>query len=91
MKLSSKKIRQGLERLKARIGVDGLFREFGDDLPLRSEMFSVAQLEHHAETLAEWHQVDPRRGPDRLLARLAANEKILLEAYKLVTGEEKVF
>ena len=89
MKLSSNKIRQGLERLKARIGVDGLFREFGDDLPLRSEMFSIAQLEHHAEALAEWHQVDPRRGPDKLLARLAANEKILLEAYKLVTEADE--
>ena len=90
MKLSSKKIRQGLERLKARIGVDGLFREFGDDLPLCSEMFSVAQLEQHAEALAEWHQVDPRRGPDKLLARLAANEKILLEAYKLVTDADEL-
>ncbi len=89
MKLSSKKIRLGLERLKARIGVDGLFREFGDDLPLRSEMFSVAQLEQHAEALAEWHQIDPRRGPDKLLARLAANEKILLEAYKLVTEADE--
>ena len=89
MKLRSKTIRQGLERLKARIGVDGLFREFGDDLPLRSEMFSVAHLEHHAEALAEWHQVDPRRGSDKLLARLAANEKILLEAYKLVTEADE--
>ena len=85
MKLHSKTIRQGLERLKARIGVDGLFREFGDDLPLRSEMFSVSQLEQHAESLAAWHQVNPAHGPDRLLARLAANEEILLAAYKLVT------
>ena len=45
----------------------------------------MPQLEQHAEALAEWHQVDPAHGPDRLLARLAANEKILLEAYKLVT------
>ena len=85
LKLHSRTIRQGLERLKARIGVDGLFREFGDDLPLRSEMFSVSQLEQHAETLAAWHQVNPAHGPDRLLARLAANEEILLAAYKLVT------
>ena len=52
MKLRSKTMRQRLERLKARIGVDGLFRKLGDDLPLRSEMFSVAQLERHAEALA---------------------------------------
>ena len=52
---------------------------------MRSEMFSVAQLENHASALAEWHQVDPSHGPDRLLSRLADNEKILLEAYKRVT------
>jgi hypothetical protein len=85
LKLRRKTIRQRLERLKARIGVDGLFRELGDDLPLRSEMFSVAQLERHAEALAEWHQVDSLHGPDRLLARLAENETILLETYQLVT------
>lgn len=89
MKLRSKTIRQGLERLKARIGVDGLFREYGDDLPLRSEMFGGAQLEQHAQALAEWHQVDLRQGPDRLLARLADNEKILLETYKLVTDVDQ--
>lgn len=85
MKISSKTILQGLERLKARIGVDGLFREIGDDLPLRSELFSVEQLEQHAEALADWHQIDARHGADRLLARLASNEKVLLEAYRLVT------
>ncbi len=85
MKISSKTILQGLERLKARVGVDGLFREVGDDLPLRSELFSVEQLEQHAEALADWHQIDVNHGADRLLARLASNEKVLLEAYRLVT------
>lgn len=84
MKIRSKSIRRGIERLKARIGVDGLFREFGNDLPLRSEMFSLAQLEEHAETLAAWHELDPVRGPDRLLTRLKANETILREAYNLM-------
>ncbi len=84
MKLRSKTIRQGIERLKARIGVDGLFREFGNDLPLRSELFSLSQLEEHAETLAAWHEIDPRSGPDRLLVRLTDNQNILREAYKLM-------
>jgi hypothetical protein len=39
LKLRSKTIHHGLERLQTRIGVDGLFREFGDDSPLRFEMF----------------------------------------------------
>ena len=84
MKLRSKTIRQGIERLKARIGVDGLFREFGNDLPLRSDLFSLSQLEEHAETLAAWHEIDPQSGPDRLLVRLTDNQNILREAYKLM-------
>jgi cyclic beta-1,2-glucan synthetase len=78
-------IRERLDRFQARIGMDGLFRDFGDDLPLRSELFSAAQLEQHAESLANWHQISPRSGPDQLLARLADNERILLEAHQLVT------
>lgn len=84
MKFRSKTIRKGIERLKARIGVDGLFRDFGNDLPLRSELFSLPQLEVHAETLAAWHEIDPRRGPDRLLSRLTDNETVLRQVYKLM-------
>ena len=84
MRIHSKTIRNGIERLKARIGVDGLFREFGNDLPLRSDLFSLAQLEEHAHALAAWHEIDPRRGADRLLVRLTSNETILREAYKLM-------
>ena len=65
--------------------MDGLFRDFGDDLPLHSELFSGSQLEQHAESLANWHQISPRPGPDRLLARLEDNERVLLEAHQLVS------
>ncbi len=85
MKLSRKALRDSLARFQSRIGVDGLFRDFGDDLPLRSELFSGAQLEQHAESLANWHQIEVHSGPDRLLTRLADNERVLLEAYRLVT------
>jgi cellobiose phosphorylase len=53
--------------------------------PLRSELFSVDQLRQHAMELAARHQVSARRGPDRLLPRLAENERVLLSAYHLVT------
>ena len=85
MKWTRGLFRVRLERWQSRIGVDGLFREFGDDLPLRSDLFSGAQLEQHAESLAGWHQIDPSVGPDLLLARLTANEKVLLKAYQFVT------
>lgn len=85
MRFLQRPIWRGRERLTSRIGVDGLFREFGDDLPLRSELFSEKQLERHAEALAEWHEIEHRPGSDHLLARLADNERVLLDAYSVVT------
>jgi len=56
-----------------------------DEQPLRAELFSVAQLERHARTMAGWHEVSGRgRGADRLMARLAANEAALRDAYALI-------
>ena len=56
----------------------------GEELPLRAELFSVTQLERHAQLLAAAHEIGPRTSDDRLLERLAANETVLAEAYKLV-------
>ena len=63
-----------------------------DEQPLRAELFSVSQLEEHAKSLAGWHEVGRRRagsGPDRLLPRLRANERVLREAYEVVTDAVK--
>ena len=57
-----------------------------DGESLRSELFSIEQLKRHAITLAGVHRIDPRPGPDRLLPRLADNERILLAAYDSVTA-----
>ncbi len=51
---------------------------------LRSELFSLEQLKRHALTLAGQHRLDPRRGPDRLLPRLADNARVLLATYDVV-------
>jgi cellobiose phosphorylase len=53
---------------------------------LRSELFSIKQLERHAVVLAGQHKIDPSPGPDRLLPRLADNERVLLAAYDVVTS-----
>jgi cellobiose phosphorylase len=47
--------------------------------PLRSELFSVDQLRQHARQLAKGHRLVPAKDPNRLLSRLAANEKLLRE------------
>ncbi len=45
--------------------------------PLRSELFSIAQLAAHAELLATTHRVEERGGANELLACLERNEAIL--------------
>jgi cyclic beta-1,2-glucan synthetase len=52
--------------------------------PLRAELFSADQMEQHGRTLAAAHTVSPRRTRDRLLARLADNESVLVEAGNLL-------
>ncbi len=53
---------------------------------LRSELFSIEQLKSHALSLANAHRIDPHPGADRLLPRLADNERVLLAAYDVVTA-----
>jgi cyclic beta-1,2-glucan synthetase len=52
--------------------------------PLRHELLNIVQLRGHARELARWQKVDPRGGPNDLLHRLAANERVLLDVYDLV-------
>ncbi len=60
-----------------------------DESPLRSELFSADQMEQYGRTLAEWHKLSPKQGPDQLLARLAENEEILTGACNLLTATIK--
>ncbi len=53
---------------------------------LRSELFSIEQLKRHAIKLAGEHKLDPHPGADKLLPRLADNERVLLAAYQVVTS-----
>lgn len=53
--------------------------------PLRSQLFSVEQMERHGEALARQHQVRARAGPERLLGRLGENAGLLDDAYTLLT------
>jgi cyclic beta-1,2-glucan synthetase len=47
---------------------------------LRSELFSIEQLKHHAISLAIQHKVNPQPGPDKLLPRLGDNARVLMSA-----------
>ncbi len=52
---------------------------------LRSELFSIEQLKRHAVMLAGQYKIDLCPGPDRLLPRLAENERVLMAAYDVVS------
>ncbi len=57
--------------------------------PLRSELFTEEQLEHHARGLAAKHILISEHPSEQLLKRLAENEKILLEVHALLTDAVK--
>ncbi len=56
-----------------------------EEPPLRAELFSREQLAQHGRVLAASHQLTTRRGPDQLLARLAANAVLLASVRALLT------
>ena len=90
MEVSSKTVRGTFSRMWARLRGNDLAQKYaGDELPLRSELFSDDQMEQHGKILAGEHQLKPGRPRDRLLARLAENESLLLEVHNLLTEHVK--
>ena len=88
MEVSRKTVRGTLSRVWARIGGSDLAQTYAaDELPLRSELFSADQMELHGKILAGVHQLKLGRPRDRLLARLAENETLLLEVHNLLTED----
>src|SRR5450830_1212729 len=60
-----------------------------DELPLRSELFSAAQMAAHGGHLAARHQLSKKGGPDRLLARLTENGEIIAATCDELTAAVK--
>ncbi len=56
------------------------------EAPLRAELFSADQMEQHGLRLATADRLTPGRVPERLLARLAANQRVLIETCHLLTA-----
>jgi cyclic beta-1,2-glucan synthetase len=54
--------------------------------PLRDELYSGDHLAQHAKETACSFRIDTRKGQDRLLPRLADNEKVLLETHALLNA-----
>ncbi|MFH1156869.1 MAG: glucoamylase family protein [Pseudomonadota bacterium] len=62
---------------------------YGDETPLRSELFSSSHMEEHGKTLAGMHTLSKKHFPERLLARLAGNEGVLLDVRDHLIGDVK--
>jgi cellobiose phosphorylase len=55
------------------------------DEPIPSRVLSAAQMERHGRALARGHRLRQRSEPDRLLARVSANQAVLDRACTLLT------
>ncbi|MFH1143632.1 MAG: cyclic beta 1-2 glucan synthetase, partial [Candidatus Eisenbacteria bacterium] len=60
-----------------------------NEQPLRAELFSAAQMRQYGKTLAGCHAPARERAPDRLLPRLAENERVLIATRNLLTEAVK--
>ena len=60
-----------------------------DEVPLRSELFSAAQMAAHGKHLASRHVLSTKGGPDKLLARLTENATVISETCHELTAAIK--
>jgi len=80
-------LRQGWARLRIHSrGLDSPIEFAQTEAPLRAELFSSEQMRHHGRILAGTHALTRRRMPDRLLVRLADNERILIDTFQLIAA-----
>ena len=57
-----------------------------DEPPFRAELYNVDQLKRHGKALAASHQLATGAAPDKLIPRLAENERLLVHTHDLVTA-----
>ena len=90
MKVNITPIQEFISQLRISFLGDDLMHKYDDEkAPIRSELFSLEQLESYAKTLAKNHQLTIDKPSEQLLKRLAENEEILLEVHNLLTASAK--
>jgi len=63
--------------------------DLADEFPLRSELFSAAQMAAHGKHLASRHTLSNKGGPDKLLARLSENADVICDTCHELTAALK--
>ena len=90
MKVNITPIQEFISQLRISFLGDDLMHKYDDEkAPIRSELFSLEQLETYAGSLAKTHQLTIEKPSEQLLKRLAENEEILLEVHNLLTASVK--
>ncbi len=86
MKVNNAIFRKTLNNFSGYFRKKGLVEKHGtEELPLRSELFGSDQMKQHGTILAKSHELSRKRLPDQLLQRLAENETVLIDVYRLFT------
>jgi cyclic beta-1,2-glucan synthetase len=90
LKVNITPIQEFISQLRISFLGDDLMHKYDDEKPpIRSELFSLEQLESFARSLAAGHQLTSEKTSEQLLKRLADNEVILLEVHNLLTASAK--
>lgn len=89
MKVTAATVIDMLSRLRVYFRTTTDPRDYGDEEPFRSELYSSEQLNSHAIATAGAHRLQAARPADQLLKRLADNEQTLLEVRNLLVGNVK--
>ena len=82
-------VQEFLNQMKLYLPGEGKQDGYVAEEPLRSELFSSDQMQQHSISVAQAHVLSKKRIPDRLLARLADNERVLLKVRNLLTESVK--
>src|ERR1700744_917561 len=86
MQVKNINVQELLNRLRLYFQENDYTRKFANEAPpLRAELYNTEQLEQHGKYLARIHQIKTGQTKERLLKRLAKNEKILTEVRNLLT------
>lgn len=85
MKVRNTKFEELISPLKPIFQKDNFSHEdIKEKPPLRSELFTIEQLEHRAAELAHAHHITHEQLPEQLLKRLSDNEDILFNTIRLL-------
>src|SRR5688572_19663493 len=68
---------------------NSFMRRENSEQPLRSELFSMDQMDQHARHLAHTHHISEQQSPEQLLKRLDQNEEVLFKVTNLLQDSVK--